>query len=277
MWTRVILTHAAAATVLAVSTDILAVQLEPKTLAAFDRYVTVTETRIAGEVAGRQPFLWLNRLDPTTKNNVLARLRRGEVVHERLQTRENGKSIEADDGMIHHWIGSVLMPKTSVAKARAVVERYDQYPRVLDPMVVRARIVQRTGDSFLVNMRTSMTKMTVTVVIDADYTISYQPIGTSKLYTKSVAGNLFEVKSAGQPGESKTPGDKSGGFLWRLNTYCSFEEIAEGTVEQCESISLTRGIPFGLGFIVGPFVKSIPRDTLEFTLGRVRDEVAKSR
>jgi hypothetical protein len=56
--------------------------------------------------------------------------------------------------------------------------------------------------------------------------------------------------------------------------WCSFDGRAEGTYEQCESISLTRGIPFGLGWIVGPFVNSIPRETLELTLGGIRDGLA---
>ena len=89
----------------------------------------------------------------------MARLTRGEVVSERLETWDNGKKIEADDAMIHHWIGSVLLPGVSLAKARAVVERYDQYPRVLGPMVQRASILQHTGNDFVVQMRTSVTKV----------------------------------------------------------------------------------------------------------------------
>ena len=142
-------------------------------------------------------------------------------------------------------------------------------------MVLRASILQHTGNEFVVHMRTSMEKV-ITVVMDADYRIAYRAIGTSKLYTKSVAVNVFEVKSPGEKDESRIEGDKSGGFLWRLNTYCSFEEIQAGTVEQCESVSLTRGIPWAFGFLVGPFVNSIPRETLAFTLGRVREEAVKS-
>jgi hypothetical protein len=273
---RFFLASATAATVLMGPANVMAVDLQPKTLAAFERYVTATEARIATELDGRQPFLWVNRLPPAARADAMARLTRGSVVHERLETRDKGKTIGVDGGMIHHWIGSVLLPGVSLAKARAVVELYDQYPRILGPMVQRAAILQHTGDDFVVQMRTSMEKV-ITVVMDADYHVVYRPIGTSKLYTKSVAEHVYEVKSAGQPAESRIPGDKSSGFLWRLNTYCSFEELPAGTVEQCESISLTRGIPFGLGFIIGPFTNSIPRDTLEFTLSRVRDEAVKSR
>jgi hypothetical protein len=275
MWIRFFLAPAVAATVLTVTPDVLVVQLQTKTLAAFERYVTATEARIATELDGRQPFLWVNRQPAQAKAAAMARLTRGEVIPVRLETWDKGKKIDVDDGMIHHWIGSVLLPGVSLAKARAVVERYDQYPRVLGPMVQRASILQHTGTDFVVQMRTSVEKV-ITVVMDADYRIAYRAITPSKLYTRSVAVNVFEVKSAGEAGEQRIPGDKSSGFLWRLNTYCSFEEIPEGTIEQCESISLTRGIPWGFGFIVGRFVNSIPRETLEFTLGRVREEAVKS-
>lgn len=276
MWIRFFLAPAAAVTLLSAAPDLVAVQLQPKTLAAFDRYVTVTEARIATELDGRKPFLWVNNLAGAAKTDAMARLMRGEVIPARLETWDKGKRIDVDGGLIHHWIGSVLLPGVSLAKARAVVERYDQYPRVLGPMVQRAKVLHHTGDEFLVQMRTSMTKLIVTVVIDADYRVAYRTINSSKLYTKSVAENVFEVQSAGQTGERKVQGDKSGGFLWRLNTYCSFEEIQSGTIEQCESISLTRGIPLLAKPFVGPFVNSIPRETLEYTLSHVRDEAVNS-
>jgi hypothetical protein len=44
---------------------------------------------------------------------------------------------------------------------------------------------------------------------------------------------------------------------------------------QCESVSLSRDIPFGLGWVVGPFVSSIPRESLTFTLQTTRDALTK--
>ena len=275
MWIRFFLAPAAAATILTASPDVLAVDLKPHTLAAFDRYVTVTEARMATELDGRKPFLWVNRLEPAPKADAMARLNRGEVIPARLESKDNGKKIDVSDGMIHHWIGSVLLPGVSLAKARTVVERYDQYPRVLGPMVQRAKVLEHVGPDYVVQMRTSVTKV-LTVVMDADYHVAYRTISPSKLYTKSVAKDVFEVKSPGNKDESRIEGDKSGGFLWRLNTYCSFEELPAGTVEQCESISLTRDAPFGMGWIINRYVNGIPRETLAFTLGRVREEAVKS-
>jgi len=257
---------AALAAALAAATPM---ELKPATLAAFDRYVQLTETRMSGELAGRAPFLWVDRQPERERAALLARLGRGEVISERLETRDNGRTIGVDDGIIHHWIGTVLLPGGTVDRAQAFVQQYDRYPEWFAPMIQRARILRHTGDHFDVAMRTSTTKV-ITVVIDAEYGIDYRRLGPARLYTKSAASNLFVVSSAGQPNEQRTPADQVNSMLWRLNTYCSFEQRPEGTYEQCESVSLTRGIPFGFGMIVKPFVTGLPAETLEFTLGKVR-------
>ena len=72
--------------------------------------------------------------------------------------------------------------------------------------------------------------------------------------------------------QEKPPGHDSG-FLWRLNSYWRFVERDRGVYVECESISLTRDIPTGLGWLVGPFVTSIPKESLERTLGSTRSAV----
>jgi len=44
---------------------------------------------------------------------------------------------------------------------------------------------------------------------------------------------------------------------------------------QIESVSLTRSIPAGLGWAVAPFVESVPRESLEFTLRSVCNALHK--
>jgi hypothetical protein len=55
-----------------------------------------------------------------------------------------------------------------------------------------------------------------------------------------------------------------------MNTYWRFEEKDGGTYIECQSVSLTRDIPTGLGWMIGPFVTSVPRESLTFTLTTAR-------
>ena len=253
-----------------------AVELKVATLAAFERYVSLTEARIAGELAGHSPFLWLDRQAATDRTRLRERIQRGEVITARLETRPAKNAIEVEGGLIHHWVGTVLLPGAQLDRVLPIVQDYARYPTFFAPTIQRARITSRRPDHFDVTMRT-WAKHVIEVVVDADYSVDYRRLGPSKLYTKSVASNLFDVQSPSQPNEYRRPIDETSGLLWRLITYCSFEERPEGTYEQCESISLTRGIPWGLRFLIAPFVTGIPRDTLEFTLGRIREVVQESR
>ena len=53
------------------------------------------------------------------------------------------------------------------------------------------------------------------------------------------------------------------------------EERDGGVYVECESVSLTRDIPFGLGWAVGPFVTSLPRESLELTLTKTRETLMR--
>jgi hypothetical protein len=263
------------AAVVAVSVSAAApLSLRPDTLREFDRYVRLTEQRLEGEVRGSSPLLWIDRQPPNVRPALVASLARGEVVSARLQTRDGGKEIDADGALIHHWIGTVLLPGVRLDRVRPVVQSYDRYAEWFGPLIRRARITSRAGDRFNVAMRTEMRKI-LTVTIDADYAIDYRAVGATAMYVRSLATGIHVVDSAGTPNERRTPAEQTFGFLWRLNTYCAFKEAPEGTYEQCESVSLTRDVPFGLGPIVRPLVSGIPRETLEFTLGQVRRLVGR--
>ncbi len=110
-----------------------AAELKPETVRAFERYVALTEERMRAEVEGPSPFLWLDRLDAAGRDEVLARLRSGEVVVERLRTRDGGDEVDIPSGMVHHWIGTVLIPGVTLDRTIALVQDYDRYPDVYAP------------------------------------------------------------------------------------------------------------------------------------------------
>jgi hypothetical protein len=58
-----------------------------------------------------------------------------------------------------------------------------------------------------------------------------------------------------------------------METWWRIEERDDGVYVQSEVASLRRDIPTGLGWLVGPFVTSIPQETLLFTLESTRRAV----
>lgn len=253
---------------------IAALELKPDTLRAYERYVTLTEARMARELSGESAFLWVDRQPEVERKEHLAALRRGEVVVAPVETRDGEREVDVSDGQVHHWVGTVLIPGATLSETMAFVQDYARYPDHFAPLILQASVRNRTGNRFDVRMRTSMSKMMVTVVLDADYAVEYRTVAPGRVFTRSVATNIAQIHDPGESGERSEPADKGPGWLWRIATWCSFEERPEGTYEQCESASLTRSVPFAVAWIVKPFVTSIPRESMAFTLGQVRAGIA---
>jgi hypothetical protein len=239
--------------------------LQPQTVAAFNRYVRATEARMAEA----KPFLWIDALPETQRRAALDTLRRGEFVIEALETREAGRRIDVPDGLIHHWIGVVFVPGATVDQAVALLQDYDRHADIYAPNVARSTLLARDGDRFTVGLRFFMKKV-ITVVVNSEHDARFTRHAPDRASSRIVSTRIAEVEHPGTPEERELPVGRDGGYLWRLNSYWRFQQRDGGVYIQSESLTLTRGIPFGLGWVVRPFVTSIPRETLEFTLSTTR-------
>jgi hypothetical protein len=246
-----------------------AADLRPETIAAFDRYAQATERRIAIEVGNAATFLRIDTLPAGDRQAGLDRLRRGEVLIERLTTMENGRSISIPDGLVHHWVGVAFLPKVSRAAAVALLQDYGRHGEVYRPRIERSALRSRSGNLFRFYLRLFM-KKGITVVINSEHEARFEEPAADRAYSRIVSTRMAEVEHPGTAQEREKPVGHDGGYLWRLNSYWRFLERDGGTYLQCESLSLTRDIPFGLGWLVGPFVTSLPRESLEFTLTTTR-------
>jgi hypothetical protein len=251
----------------------MAVDLEPKTLEAFNRYVQVTEARIDKEVARPGAFLHVEGLPEPQHAEAMASLRNGDIYIERLQSQDaSGADIEAPDGLIHHWIGAVFIPGATLRQVLDLVQDYDHHRDIYQPEVARSRLIRHEGNSYQIYYRLREKKV-ITVILNTDHDVQYFPIDATHCRSRSVATRIAEVVDAGQPGEYEKPIGHDGGFLWRMNSYWRFEEKDRGVYVEVESISLTRDIPKGLGWMIRPFVTSIARESLLKTLGSTRSAV----
>jgi len=227
--------------------------------AAFDAYVGVVEARLAQQHGAATEFL-----SPGSSPDGDARLRRGEMVIERL----GGKDVPG--AMLHHWRGTAFVPGTTAAEFERLMRDFGDYPQRFAPQVMSTRVLAQHGDKYQVVMRVKQ-KHVITVVMDTAYDVTFKRVDARRGFSTSRSTRVTEIADAGTPEErALSPADEHG-FLWRQNTYWTYEERDGGLYMQIESVSLSRGIPRGLGWAVGPFVQSVPRESLEFTLGRVRD------
>ncbi len=193
----------------------------------------------------------------------------------RLETRDNGRRLDSPDSLRHHWVGTAFVPGARLAQVAAVMPSYDRYTDMYRPSVRRATVLSHDGNLFVVALQL-FTKKIISVVVNTESDVRYIPIGTSRMQVRSTSVRIAEVENPGTPGERELPVGHDDGFMWRFNNYCALEERDRGTYVQCESVSLSRDVPFGLGWIIGSFASAVPRESLEFTLVSLRAAVART-
>jgi len=247
-------------------------KLHAETVAAFDRYMHLTEERNEAELKRGSALLWIDSLAEAQRSDAYAALKRSEVQIHQLTSLDQGNPIVCPGGMIHHWVGVVFIPGAKLEDVLGVLEDYDHQSTIYSPDVERSKIESHDGDHFRVFLRFRRHKV-ITVVLDTEHEIRYFHDAPGHAHSRSSAVRIAEVENPGKSDEhEKQPGD-DGGFLWRMETWWRMEERDGGVYVQSEAASLTRDIPTGLGWLVGPFVTSIPKETLVFTLEATRKAV----
>lgn len=247
-----------------------AADLQNRTIQAFDRYVRLTEARLNGNA----PFLWIDGLPDAKRHEALDVVRRKGLSIERLETKENGREIDVPGGMIHHWVGTAFVPGARIADALTLLQNYNEHHRIYAPTVAASKLKSRDGDRYTFFLRFVMKKV-ITVVVNSDHEAVFRKPAADRAEGWIHSTRIAEVEDPGTPTEREKPVGNDGGYLWRLNTYWRLLARDGGLYIHCESVSLSRGIPVGFGWIVGPFVTSIPRESLTFTLETTRRQLER--
>ena len=239
---------------------------KPGAVTAFNGYTSQVESRLDRQHRSQKDFL-------AAEDS--ARLREGEQIIEQVpSTAGTGQVGELPGAMLHHWRGTAFAPGATAADFERLMKDYAAYPKVYAPQVETARILTRQENHFQVLMRTRQ-KHVITVVMDYTFDITFGRLDARHGYSLSRSTDVKEIESPGTPKEKALGPKDDHGFLWRLNTYWSCEERDGGLYMQIETVSLSRSIPAGLGWAIKPFVESVPRESLEFTLRATTDALRK--
>jgi hypothetical protein len=251
-----------------------AVVLEKETAAVFRRYVQLTEQRIDREVAGSESFLWLDTLSASRRGELQKGLQQGGVIIERLETRDGPKEMSAPNGLIHHWVAVVFVPRVTVKEAVALMQDYDRHSTFFAPAIAASKTLERNGSRFKVALRFHVKKI-ITVTMDSENDAEFFFPAADRAHSRIRSTRVTEIADAGTPQEKPKPAGEEHGFMWNLNTYWRFLEQDGGTYIQCESLTLSRDVPFALAWIIRPIVTQMPKESLTFTMGKAREALMR--
>ena len=246
---------------------------EPReaTVKGFRDYVSKVE---AGnkERLSEGAFLWIDELPGPERTRAYEKLKQGGVEMRRLGKDDEEDARKIPGGMIHDWEGMVFIPGVKLDQVLGVLQDYNKHSQYYAPDVERANIESRDGDHFRVYMRFRRKKV-VTVVLNTEQDVTYFRDSPTREHSRSSAVRIREVANPGTKEEKEKSPEEENGFLWKMETWWRMDERDGGVYVQNEAVTLTRNIPAGLGWLIRPFVTSIPKETLEFTMNATRAAV----
>ena len=219
------------------------VTLEPKTIRAFDDYVSAVDTQLTARAMNPESLAG----------------RAGGVfaINAGLSVRH---------GLIHDWAAVAFLPGVRRDKAAAVLEDFARHSSIY-PEVVEGRLERREGTR-IIGFHHLRKKKVVEVNLDVRYQLDILPSTANRYASRSVATEIVEAGHS--PGHDR-------GFLWRLQTYWTLEETKQGLWMEVRSMSLTRDVPTGLGWAVRPIVKELPRESLQALMEETKRAVVSIR
>jgi hypothetical protein len=246
----------------------VAAEPSPAATATYNAYIAKVEARLKQQHQSTCV---------TLEHEDLALLRSGQPVVEQITPTGIGKLPGA---LLYHWRGTAFVPGAHAADFERVMKDYAAYPQTFSPQMLLAHVLSHNGDHYQVTMRVRQ-KHILTAVLDITYDVTFGHGGSdggngaASGYTDSRSTHIAEIDQAGTPQERVLSTDDEHGYLWRQNNYWSYMEKDGGLYIQIESISMSRSFPAALGWAIGSFAKSIPRETLDFTLGAMTKALRK--
>jgi hypothetical protein len=230
---------------------------------AFDRYVVALEAHLEHRWHG-DGFLWSDGLPQRDQ------LARGTTL---IEPALGDGNTEINGGLIQDWTGAIFVPSASLPSVLAVVQDYQHHNEIYKPEIVSALVRSHTGNDFAVYMRIVKSKLFLSDVLNTEHEIHFVPIDSKRVYSRAYSTRIAEVSEPGKPSERELPVGKDRGLMWRMYDYWFFEEKDGGVVVECESVTLTRDVPFGMRKLLSPIIHGLPAESLRKGLESTRKAV----
>ncbi len=233
-----------------------AADLRPETIAAWDRYVLLTERRIDKE-SGDPGRVHDTEWSAADRRLLLS----GGIPVVQLESHDDGgRAIEVPSGSIHHWRGAMLIPHVTLDQVLDAALHPVKQEDVID-----LKVLARSVDSLRLYLRLVRDGI-VTVTYDTEHDVRFARRSPTLASCQSIATRIAELENAGTGSERARPVGQDHGFLWRLNAYWRYEQVDTGVTVELESITLGRDMPMLIGPIVRPLVNRVARESLNRTL-----------
>lgn len=239
-----------------------AVELQQKTVDAWNQYTTTLRSRIEQNLTAG------GALPSRTVITATARIEAGAVVV--TSAGPNPKHVPG--GLIHDWQGTVFIPDTDMNAVLATVRDYGAY-RLFYPNVLESRTVatSEASDRFLLVLANR--SLISGTALKGEYRSVYYRVSPTECYSISESARIEEIKGYGTQWERVLSADEGSGFIWRLLSITRYQQRDGGVYVELEAVALSRDMPQALRWAIGPIVRRVSRDSVTASLRQTRAAV----
>ena len=245
--------------------QIIAADLKPETLQAWNEYVQAAERRNLEHIAQGASFLAIDAHPAEA-----SKLRQGEVI---ASPAAPNVPLKVPGGLIHDWTGAIFIPDATLGDVLRVVRDYGQYKAVYHPNVVSAKPVETAEWEDRFSMVVMNKSFFAKSALDSDYRSTFTRLDDQRWYSVSEATRIQEISEYGGPSQHMLPEDHGTGIIWRLFSIARYQERDGGVYVELEAIALSRDIPAGLRWLVDPIVRRVSRSSLVTSLQQTAEAV----
>lgn len=249
--------------IVATSLSSKASELNPETVTAWDHYIQAQSARVmTNSQAGS--FLWSDQSPDRVR-----RLRQGEILVAPMG--RNPKAVP--HGLIHHWIGAIFLPNTSLDDVLKVVRDYDKYKQFYSPNVIDSRLLHQAGTDDAFSLRMLNKALVAKFALDAEFQSSYAPLDKNRWYSVGYSTRIREIEEYGEAGQHELPPNTGHGFIWRLYNISRLEQRDGGVYVELEAVALSRDVPIALRWLVNPVVRRASKGSMLVSLQKTQAAV----
>jgi hypothetical protein len=261
----------------------------PGVLGEYDNYVAAAEQAMSG----RFDLGELAWVPDRESKQAAARLAYGRLVRWNLSDAALNRRLAGQNATVIHWIGAVRVPGATLADLKSVLEDYDQYARIYQPVVFESKAV-RNGDGphagydMILGLHSVFRfaslfpqHYTFRVKGRIEDTSGASPAGSSSLRVHLRASEIRESES-GVPGRTDfLEPYHDHGIMWALNAYWRARRQGDDLYLEFETITLARSVEefaCKVGFVpvpkavVSAAMDSLPADCVTVILEGTRAE-----
>ena len=244
------------------------VQLKPRTLEAFEDYIREAEAAMQPSLKGDSAFLWSD-----SDHQRAQQVRHGKIV---AQLWAGDRPVKVPNGLIHDWTGAAFIPNATVEQtldagpelrqsqehlpARGHRLQADQPRRQrLQNLPAPAEEEDHHRRSRHRSRRALLRNRSRPLVLPLLHH-AHRRSGGRRHRRRSTCSRPIPVTA------SCGACIRTGSSTRKATSVAASAASANGVYIECRAISLTRDIPYGLGWIIEPIIRKLPQESLIHTL-----------